>query len=339
MKIRTILIIIVAIIFTSCEKIMFDDEGQYNNDANTNFEYLWNQCDQKYSYFDVKKIDWASIKDKYSAKIKDDLTEDEVFTVFGDMLNELKDDHTNLISPFNISAYSVKSHFADNFDWRIVLDNYLSKDYYKSGPFQHDFIEGQIEEIGYIRFSAFTGKVGAENLGFALKRYKDTKGLILDLRENGGGAVNDVFTILGCFVDKETTVYYSRSKNGSGHNDFSEALAAIAKPNEDSFRYTKNVAVLIDRGTFSAGSFTSLATKAIPNMILIGDTTGGGLGLPNGGQLPNGWTYRFSTTQALSLDKKPDYEQGVPPDINASFDWTDLSKDEIIEKAILELKK
>jgi len=45
-------------------------------------------------------------------------------------------------------------------------------------------------------------------------------------------------------------------------------------------------------------------------MVLIGDTTGGGWGLPNGGQLPNGWTYRLSIT-----------------------------KDEIIERAIVELKQ
>ncbi len=66
-------------------------------------------------------------------------------------------------------------------------------------------------------------------------------------------------------------------------------------------------------------------------------TTGGGLGLPNGGQLPNGWTYRFSITQALTLDKNPNYENGVPPDIRVLFNWKDLTKDEILERAIAEL--
>ena len=97
------------------------------------------------------------------------------------------------------------------------------------------------------------------------------------------------------------------------------------------------MAVLTDRGTYSAGSFTSIATKAIPNIILMGDTTGGGLGLPNGGQLPNGWTYRFSITQALTLDKSPAYENGVPPDVHVLFDWSDRTKDEVIERALVEL--
>lgn len=103
-------------------------------------------------------------------------------------------------------------------------------------------------------------------------------------------------------------------------------------------RYTKKIAVLIDRGTYSAGSHTSLFMKALPNIVLIGDTTGGGLGGPNGGQLPNSWTYIFSITQALTLDKSPAYENGVPPDINVLFDWNDLIKDEVLERAIAELQ-
>ena len=79
--------------------------------------------------------------------------------------------------------------------------------------------------------------------------------------------------------------------------------------------------------------------KALPNVVQIGDTTGGGLGAPNGGQLPNGWEYRFSVTQALTLDLSPDYEDGVPPDVVALLDWNDLTTDdEILERAIEELQ-
>lgn len=54
--------------------------------------------------------------------------------------------------------------------------------------------------------------------------------------------------------------------------------------------------------------------------------------------MPNGWTYRFSITQTLTLEQKPDYENGVPVDIPVQFDWLDLSKDEILEEAINELQ-
>lgn len=97
--------------------------------------------------------------------------------------------------------------------------------------------------------------------------------------------------------------------------------------------------VLIDRGSYSATTFFALATKAFKNIKLIGDTTGGGGGLPNGGQLPNGWTYRFSVSQLLDLNGNNYAEDGVSPDIKAAFDWNDLTKDEILERAIEEIVK
>jgi len=331
---KILILLSIALVFVSCEKILFKEDVS-STSPQQNLDYLWHQADEKYAYFELKGVDWDQVKIDYSAKLYDGMSNDSLFQVMGGMLRELKDDHTNLISNFNISFFGVKNLGPDNFDWRVITDNYLPKNYYITGPFVHDFISNG--EIGYVRFASFTGTVNNQNLDFVLKRYENTKGLILDLRENGGGAVSDIFKILSRFIDQETLVYYSRIKNGKGHNDFSEPEPTYVSPSSG-IRYNKKVMVLIDRGTFSAGSFTSLATLAIPNMVLMGDTTGGGLGLPNGGQLPNGWTYRFSITQSLDLHKNNNYENGVPPDINVLFDWSDLTKDEVIERAILELQ-
>ncbi|UTW66213.1 S41 family peptidase [bacterium SCSIO 12643] len=332
MKKIVVLMLVVPLLF-SCEKVLFKPKEESSN-PQANLDYLWNECNEKYAYFDLKNIDWDQVKVKYESQIYEGMTEDSLFSVLGGMLTELRDDHTNLVSNFNVSRFGVNYLSQDNFDWRIIEDNYLPRDYYVSGPFSHDFIANG--EVGYVRFASFTGTVGSTNLDFILDRYKNTKGLILDLRENGGGAVSDVFSILSRFVDQETIVYYSRIKNGKGHNDFSEAMPAKVSP-YGGIKYLKKVMVLVDRGTYSAGSFTSISTKAIPNMVLVGDTTGGGLGLPNGGQLPNGWNYRFSITQTLSLDQNPEYENGVPPDIHALMDWNDRTKDEVIETALKEI--
>lgn len=333
MKKYIILICVVTTILSSCNKLLFEPDYA-STDPQENFEYLWNECNEKYSYFDLKKIDWDSVKVAYESKISADMSNDSLFRVLGDMLNELKDGHVNLSSNFNVSFFPIQRLGQDNFDWRIIQENYLEEDYYISGPFRHSFISDG--KVGYLRFSSFTGGVNSSNLDFALKRYKDTEGLVLDLRENGGGAVRDVFNLLSRFLEKETLTNYSRLKSGPGKNEFTTSEPVYVQPH-DGTRYLKKVIVLIDRGSYSASSFTSLATKAIPNMILMGDTTGGGLGLPNGGELPNGWNYRFSITQALTLDKDESYEDGVPPDIISLFDWSDLTKDEVIENALLEI--
>ncbi|WP_273567592.1 S41 family peptidase [Maribacter halichondriae] len=334
MMMKKHIILAVLPILISCEKVLFE-EDLATTDPKANFEYLWNECNEKYSYFEVKQIDWDAVKTEYEAKLFEGMTQDSLFNVLGGMLTELRDDHVNLISNFNVSFFGVEFLGQDNFYGRLIEENYLNRDYYISGPFGHNFISN--DEIGYVRFASFPGTVDDTNLDFVLDRYKDTKGLILDLRENGGGAVSDIFKILSRFVEEKTLTNYSRIKNGPGRNDFSEAEPVYVSPH-NGIRYTNKVIMLVDRGTYSAGSFTALATKALPNIILMGDTTGGGLGLPNGGQLPNGWTYRFSITQALTLDKSAEFENGVPPDIRVLFDWNDLTKDEVLERAILELQ-
>jgi C-terminal processing protease CtpA/Prc len=146
-----------------------------------------------------------------------------------------------------------------------------------------------------------------------------------------------VFGLISRFVDQRTLLNYSRIKNGPGHGDFTEIEPVYVDPYAG-IRYLKKVVLLVDRGTYSAGSFTALASRALPNVVLMGDTTGGGLGIPAGGQLPNGWTYRFSISQALNLDQSPEWENGVPPDIRVLVDWSDLTKDEVIERALVELR-
>lgn len=318
----------------SCEKLFFEEDVASTSPTD-NFEYLWKECDEKYSYFELKNIDWDKVHEEYSAKVNDNISEDSLFNVLGDMLRELKDDHTNLVSYFNISRYGVDRTGPDNFDWRIIQDNYLPDNYYITGPFGHDFLKNTNNEIGYIRFSSFSGIVDDNNIAFMFNRYRNTKGLILDLRENGGGAVNDIFSLLGHFVADRTLLSYSRIKNGPEHNDFSEIEEVWIEPNENNILYLRPVVVLTDRGTYSAGSFTALSIKQIPSMLLVGDTTGGGLGMPNGGQLPNGWTYRFSITQALNLQLDESWENGVPPDVRVTIDWNDRTKDEVIDSAVV----
>jgi C-terminal processing protease CtpA/Prc len=335
LKLKSILFgLLIVSTFTSCEKFIFDTPNN-TTDYKGNLDYIWDQCDQKYSYFELKDVNWDLVYHKYSDSLKWINSDEEFFDLIGGMLSELRDDHVNLISDFNVSRFGVKYSAQDNFDWRIIEDNYIGYDYLTTGPFRHDFLPG--DSIGYVRLSSFPGTITDANLDFIIKRYRNTQGLILDLRENGGGSVNEVFQILSRFTDVSTLIYHSRLRNGPNHDDFGEAEACYISP-ADGKRYTHHkVAFLVDRGTYSAGSFTSLGTKAIPNVVLVGDTTGGGLGVPNGGQLPNGWFYRFSISQTLDTQFDEQFELGVPPDVISYFDWNDLTKDEVIERAIIEI--
>lgn len=330
---KLLLILFAAFVFTSCEKVLFEpDLG--SKDPLANFDYLWQEIDKKYSYFELKNINWNQIRNEYRSKLTQNSTEEELFQVLADMLNELRDDHTNLISPFNVSRYNIRLKEPTNYNGRTIQKYYIPNAW-QTGAFTHDFLDNK--KIAYLRYSSFSDVVTNDGLDFILNRYKDTQGLILDLRANGGGSPTNIPMILGRFTDTKVLGGYSITRNGPMHSDFGEKENFYITP-YDGIRYDKPVMVLIDRGSYSATTFFALLTKAFPNIKLVGDTTGGGGGLPNGGQLPNGWTYRFSVSQLLDVDGNNYAETGVPADISVAFDWTDLTKDEILERAILELQ-
>jgi C-terminal processing protease CtpA/Prc len=321
------------LILSSCENLLFEPD-MASADIYENFDYLWNEVDCKYSYFELKQVDWSEIKARYRAMLHSEMTEDSLFNVLKAMLLELRDDHTNLVSPFNIAIYNAELQGEPNYFSRTILEHYLNNDIYYTGSFVHGFLNNR--RVGYIRYSSFMNVVSKSDLDFVLTRYSNTDGLILDLRKNGGGSVFTVPQILARFVEQKTTACYFKTRNGRNHNDFGPNEPFYITPH-NGIRYQKPVMVLVDRGSYSATTFFALATKVLPDMVLVGDTTGGGGGLPNGGQLPNGWTYRFSVSQSLDMQGNNYAEEGVPADIPAQFDWSDLTRDEIIDRAITEI--
>ena len=331
---NTFLLLTLILLFSSCERVLFEPNVG-SRDPLANFDYLWNEVDKKYSYFELKNIDWDAVKQKYRSQLSSTSTEEELFRVLADMLNELRDDHTNLVSPFNISVYNIMLQKPRNFDFRTIEKYYIPDLWRSEGGLGHGFLDDK--KIGYIRYGSFMNTFSDAEMDLILNRFKDTKGIILDLRENGGGSIFNVPRLLGRFIDTKTQVGYTITRNGPNRNDFAKRERFYITPH-DGVRYSKPVMVLIDRGSYSATTFFALATKAFPNITLMGDTTGGGGGLPNGGQLPNGWTYRFSISQLLDLNGNNYAEDGVPADIEVAFDWSDLTKDEILDRAIVELR-
>lgn len=326
---RVILWFIVIVGFVSCQEKFLGKDPE--NTPRSNFESLWKTLDEKYSFFSYKGVDWNQIHDKYSPQISDTMSDVSLFNVLFEMLAELRDSHVNLETPFNKSRYD--KEFARsplNIDERIVNIYYLGSNYYITGPFKHQIIASG--QIGYVRYASFEDDVSPGNIDFVISRFKDMKGIIIDVRSNGGGSISNVFTLASRFADINRHVYTSYLKNGAGHEDFEAPNKVFVSPAANVF--TKKVCVLTNRGSYSATSFFVLAMRNFPNVTIVGDTTGGGLGAPAGAELPNGWFYRYSCSKTLSPEGD-NFEDGIPPDVQANLTAIDLHKntDNIIEKA------
>lgn len=330
MNIRLSIATVCTALLVACSK---PSDSLRPNTPVGNFEALWQIIDEKYCYFDEKGIDWQTIHDEYRAKV-DTLSGGEraLFGLLSGMLYSLRDGHVNLYSDFDVSRNTAwYDSLPTNYD-ATLLDNYIERYNIAGGLYYQRIADGK---IGYLRYSSFENSFSAKNMWYVLDYFANCQGLIVDVRSNGGGDLDNAYKLASTFFDATTTVGYWRHKTGLGHSDFSAMQPIEIDAATMPYKWKKSVAVLINCRAYSATNSFANAMRYAPNATLVGSTTGGGGGMPLSYELPNGWLVRLSSVPMYDRDKRS-IEAGVAPDL--PIDLTDelaaQGKDDIVEKAV-----
>lgn len=302
------------------------------------FEEAWTFTDQEYSFFSFKGIDWDSVRTVYEPQVREDMTDEALFDLLADMLFTLRDGHVNLRTSFDRSR-----------NWTWFLDyppNYnedvLERFYWKNEQqFVGPFVVYDFGDVGYARYASFSNFVSSSSIDYIVEQFDQEgyKGMILDMRSNGGGSTSNIGRILGRFTNKAVVAAQERNKVGPGHDELGPLYDFTIEPQGDT-NYTKPVVVLVNRLSYSATNFFATATKAFPNITLMGDTTGGGGGAPSFIDLANGWNLRVSNTQLFDLNGF-NVEDGVPPDVYVQLDSAQMQQgvDTMLELALETLRE
>ena len=289
MKSNLLLAAAASLLLSACHELPDYD----NNTAADNFEALWQEVDRHYCFFDEKDVDWQAIHDKYVIQAKGNAGGQPLFRIMAAMLDELRDGHVNLSAPFATSYYrNWWSDYPQNYDRRLVEQYYFGFKYSSIGAIDYGLLPGN---VGYMRWPSFESSLGEGNLDYILYSFNMAVGLIIDIRDNGGGDVTNAASLASRFVTEKTAAGFIRHKTGPGHSDFSEPFEiTIEPPGNGHFLWVKPVVVLTNRSTFSAANYFAGIMKHLPNVTIAGATTGGGAGMPYSLELPNGWGVRFS---------------------------------------------
>ncbi len=314
--------------FLSCEDAFFDEDPK--NDPLTNFEILWSRMDERYSFFEYKGIDWDSTYQVYRPQVHPEMGPQELFDVMENMLNTLRDAHVNLRTDFDISFYNYHEDAPRNFYFHDVENNYLGESLRITGRLWN----GIIDSVGYIHYPSFQLPIEEGDLDFVVDRFEGLKGLIIDVRDNEGGDPLYGFRLARRIASKRVHIYSTIYKNGPGRDEFTEPSDAYLDINKEK-KFDLPVVLLTNRVTYSAGNFFTAMLRALPDVTVVGDTTGGGGGVPLGWELPNGWHFNFSN----SITYLPDgfnIEDGIPPDIQVDISDEDrlAGRDTILETAL-----
>lgn len=318
-----------GVIFTSCIR-----EDVSGGSPEANFESLWKIIDEQYCFLEYKKqeygLDWDEVHERYAKRITSSMGSEALFEVLSEMVNELRDGHVNLHSSLASSQYrewfdAYPRNFSDS-----IQSIYLRKDYINSSGLTYQILENN---IGYIYCESFSDGIGDGNLDQTLNRLAVCDGLILDVRNNGGGNLTTAQKLAARFTDEKVLVGYMCHKKGPGHADFSEPKPVFLEPS-NGIRWQKKVVVLTNRRSYSATNDFVNSMKQLPHVTILGDKTGGGSGLPFSFELPNGWSIRFSASPMFDPEMNQ-LEFGIAPDRKVDMTSEDMrrGKDTMIEQA------
>ncbi len=299
-----------------------------------NFEALWQVIDEHYCFFDYKQheygLDWQNVYNKYKVRVSDKMTETQLFEVLTDMLSELRDGHVNLSTSMDYGRYwtwheGYPQNYSDTLERR-----YMGTDYKIAAGVSYRVLD---DNIGYLRYESFSIPVGEGNLDDVFSYLALCRGLIIDIRNNGGGELTTAERLAGRFVHEKTLVGYMQHKTGTGHSDFSSLEPQYLEPSSN-LRWHKPVCVLTNRSVYSAANAFTVWMHALPNVKIVGDHTGGGSGMPMSSSLPNGWNVRFSACPMYDANRQHT-EFGIDPDVPAALtdEATAQGIDLIIETA------
>ena len=310
------------------------DEETYSDTPQGNFEALWRIIDEHYCFFDYKQqeygLDWNAVYNKYKVRASNNLNREQLFEVLTDMLAELRDGHVNLSASFDYGRYwSWREDYPSNFS-DTLQRRYLGTDYRISSGLRYTILD---DNIGYVYYGSFQNGIGEGNLDEVISHLLLCNGLILDIRNNGGGNLTYAEKLAARFCNQKTLVGFQQHKTGKGHNDFSTLEAQYLEPSAN-LRWQKPVAVLTNRGVFSAANEFVKYVKCFRTVKIIGDRTGGGAGLPFSSTLPNGWTVRFSAAPMYDSERQ-NTEFGIDPHYQIQQTDEDFvkGKDTLIEFA------
>lgn len=176
-------------------------------------------------------------------------------------------------------------------------------------------------EIGYLRLTQFGENVSLDMRKAAkdLIESQNAKGIVLDLRNNPGGSLQEAVAIASIFIDtvkkgdkiEKATIVTIKDKGGN-----EEVYKSMAGSSKDIKAYPDiPVIVLVNEGSASASEIVSGAIKDLRRGILLGEKTYGKGSVQNLLPLKDGdgiklTIAKYYTPSGVCIDKK-----GIEPDV------------------------
>jgi hypothetical protein len=331
---------ILVFLFVCCYSAITLAAPFSKNDPVHNFEVFWQLFNERYAHFETREVDWKKQYDLYRPMVNSNTTEKELLAVLNEMVAPLRDGHVVISPTGDLPASAKYSRFYKEFPTKelqaqfhqVTLDllykqgfNTLKK--FNSAPYN---IGGycRSEEYGYLQLNGFGGmplELFSKQLDEMIAEFADVKGLIIDIRINGGGSPAYLDALIGRLTEVKRLVGYGRSRIDKKKNEYSPWTPYLESPKGEK-QLVKPTVLLTSGATISAGDHCALYLREFPYVRIVGENTNGIFSPMLGMKLPNGWEISLSNGQTVS-SKRISYEgSGVPVDLEVLHHRTDMEQ-------------
>jgi carboxyl-terminal processing protease len=196
--------------------------------------------------------------------------------------------------------------------------------------FQRRVISRQLpNEIGYIEVTGFAPEIERE-FDAAIAANQDSKGLIIDLRNNGGGFVSTVTRLASHFFARETDLGVFTTRQGKAMPRRTDRLRNV---------YRGPVVVLVSARTASGAEMFAAAMQERKRARILGtspSTCGCLVGVSRSVNLPDGGRLNVSDTDFRTARGTRVEGVGVIPDERIELTISDLreGRDRALERSL-----
>ncbi|MGG1674652.1 S41 family peptidase [Neobacillus sp. NRS-1170] len=170
-----------------------------------------------------------------------------------------------------------------------------------------EMVDDQIAKVQIISFSSNTSNELVKTLNDLQK--KGMKGLVLDLRQNPGGLLDQAVTISSMFVPKGKVIVKEEDRNGK--------ITEI--PSENKGNPNLPLVVLIDKGSASASEILSAAVKESAGVPLVGEKSFGKGTVQTASDFADGSNLKYTIAKWLTPNGNWIHKKGIKPDYEVAL--------------------
>jgi RNA polymerase sigma factor (sigma-70 family) len=298
------------------------------------FDALWEDMARNYSYFALKKVDWAGLKAKYRDRAVGAAALPEFLDVLGEMLGELDDGHVRFLEPpYAVTAYRARPLRGG---WNFEATQ---------GAIQGATLVGNgFANVGTTRADGFgvvqivrqsrADEAAVKQVVEFIRAHAAAPGFLVDLRGADGGDELLAQVIAREFCAAPTVYAKSQYRDGPMPTDFGPVRDRVLEPSDRPF--TRPVVCLLGPGCVSSGEGLAQMLVCLPNVTSVGMPTRGSSGNPRPFKLPGvPVTLVYSRWVDLMPDGQPIEGRGIAPKVRVDApDSAYINGDPIWEKAV-----